>query len=92
MSESDAGASKSEVESDQTPSVPHTAEQVGPSRNITTALANAGHTLDAVEAELVLNPLRLAFETKNVKVIELALDCLHVRPCCLSCYLTFKST
>ncbi|KAM7505722.1 hypothetical protein LguiB_004626 [Lonicera macranthoides] len=77
LSENDAGASKSGGESDQTPSVPHTAEEVGPSRNITTALANAGHTLDAAEAELVLNPLRLAFETKNVKVVELALDCLH---------------
>ncbi|KAL7148741.1 hypothetical protein ABFS83_06G199500 [Erythranthe nasuta] len=29
------------------------------------------------EGELVLNPLRLAFETKNIKVVELALDCLH---------------
>lgn len=41
-------------------------------------LANAGYTLSGAEAELVLNPLRLAFETKNIKVVELALDCLHV--------------
>lgn len=41
-------------------------------------LANAGHTLWGAEAELVLNPLRLAFETKSIKVVELALDCLHV--------------
>lgn len=41
-------------------------------------LANAGHTLSGAETELVLNPLRLAFETKNIKVVELALDCLHV--------------
>ena len=32
---------------------------------ITMALANAGYTLEGTEVELVLNPLRLAFETKN---------------------------
>ncbi|OMO86408.1 SEC7-like protein [Corchorus olitorius] len=47
------------------------------SGTITTALANAGYTLDGAEAELVLNPLRLAFETKNLKILEPALDCLH---------------
>lgn len=84
LSETDAGASKSGEESDQTPSVSHTAEQaehMGRSAVtgglITTALATAGHTLEGDEAELVLNPLRLAFETKNVKILELALDCLH---------------
>lgn len=46
--------------------------------NVTAALANAGHSLGGAEVELVLNPLRLAFETKNAKVVELALDCLHV--------------
>ncbi|KAK1413426.1 hypothetical protein QVD17_35199 [Tagetes erecta] len=45
--------------------------------SITKTLANAGHSLEGAEAELVLNPLRLAFETKNPKVIELALDCIH---------------
>lgn len=45
--------------------------------SIAAALSNAGHTLEGAEAELVLNPLRLAFETKNIKVVELALDCLH---------------
>lgn len=56
------------------------------SGTITDSLANAGHTLGGAESELVLNPLRLAFETKNPKVVELALDCLHVRviPNCLS--------
>lgn len=49
------------------------------SGTITDSLANAGHTLGGAESELVLNPLRLAFETKNPKVVELALDCLHVR-------------
>ncbi|KAL3654009.1 Brefeldin A-inhibited guanine nucleotide-exchange protein 5 [Castilleja foliolosa] len=60
--------------------VESSAEVVKPtssSGSITTVLANAGHTLGETEAELVLNPLRLAFETKNVKVVELALDCLH---------------
>ncbi|EPS69435.1 hypothetical protein M569_05331, partial [Genlisea aurea] len=40
-------------------------------------LANAGYTLEGAEAELVLSPLRIAFETKNAKIVELALDCLH---------------
>ncbi|KAH7669024.1 guanine nucleotide-exchange factor protein [Dioscorea alata] len=44
---------------------------------ITTALASAGHTLEASQAELVLQPLRLAFESKNIKLVEPALDCLH---------------
>ncbi|PWA58406.1 sec7 domain-containing protein [Artemisia annua] len=45
--------------------------------SITKTLANAGHSLEGAELELVLNPLRLAFESKNPKVIELALDCIH---------------
>ncbi|XP_047330350.1 brefeldin A-inhibited guanine nucleotide-exchange protein 5-like isoform X2 [Impatiens glandulifera] len=45
--------------------------------SVTSILAKAGNTLEGAVAELVLNPLRLAFETKNVKVLELALDCLH---------------
>ncbi|KAL9673376.1 hypothetical protein QQ045_029632 [Rhodiola kirilowii] len=44
---------------------------------ITAALSHAGNVLDGAEAELVLNPLRLAFGTKNLKVQEPALDCLH---------------
>lgn len=54
-----------------------------PSKTLITTLANAGHTLSVAEAELVLNPLRLAFETKNIKIMELALDCLHVGACLL---------
>lgn len=50
------------------------------SGTIVTALAQAGNTLSEAQAELVLNPLRLAFETKNGKIMELALDCLHVGP------------
>lgn len=46
--------------------------------SVAAALSNAGQTLEGAEAELVLNPLRLAFETKNIKIVELALDCLHV--------------
>ena len=45
---------------------------------ISTVLAKAGNTLEGAQAELVLNPLRLAFETKNLKVLEPALDCIHV--------------
>lgn len=46
--------------------------------SITKTLSNAGQSLEGTDAELVLIPLRLAFETKNPKVIELALDCIHV--------------
>ncbi|KAF2285091.1 hypothetical protein GH714_037839 [Hevea brasiliensis] len=45
--------------------------------NITIALANAGCTLDEADVEIVLNPLCLAFETKNLKILEPALDCIH---------------
>nr|XP_009397789.1 PREDICTED: brefeldin A-inhibited guanine nucleotide-exchange protein 5-like [Musa acuminata subsp. malaccensis] len=47
------------------------------SEPIIAALASAGHTLDRTQAELVLKPLRLAFEMKNIKLLEPALDCLH---------------
>ncbi|RZR71635.1 hypothetical protein BHM03_00006202 [Ensete ventricosum] len=50
------------------------------SEPIIAALASAGHTLDRTQAELVLKPLRLAFETKNIKLLEPALDCLHFFP------------
>lgn len=46
-------------------------------------LAEAGHTLEGSEADLVILPLRLAFETKQSKLVEPALDCLHVRLFCL---------
>ncbi|MCO5611870.1 hypothetical protein L7F22_066129 [Adiantum nelumboides] len=42
-----------------------------------TTLATAGHKLESSEAELVLLPLRIAFETKQPKLVESALDCLH---------------
>lgn len=58
-------------------------QKVGKSPTITAALASAGHVLDGADLELVLKPLRLAFETKNIKVVELALDCLHVCPFCI---------
>lgn len=48
------------------------------SETINVSLANAGHTLGGAEVELVLKPLRLAFETKNLKIFDAALDCLHV--------------
>nr|CAB3454663.1 unnamed protein product [Digitaria exilis] len=44
---------------------------------ITEALASAGRALEGPQAELVLQPLRLAVETKHVKLVEPALDCLH---------------
>ncbi|WVZ66373.1 hypothetical protein U9M48_015604 [Paspalum notatum var. saurae] len=44
---------------------------------ITEALASAGRVLEGPQAELVLQPLRLAVETKHVKLVEPALDCLH---------------
>lgn len=46
-------------------------------RSITEVLASAGRTLEGSQAEVVLQPLRLAFETKNIKLVESALDCLH---------------
>lgn len=82
-SSTDDGVAKDASESDQANVAPESdakAEQANKpvlKGSITTALSNAGNTLDGAEAELVLNPLRLAFETKNVKVVELALDCLH---------------
>ncbi|KAK9137313.1 hypothetical protein Sjap_007907 [Stephania japonica] len=50
---------------------------IGIGGSITVALASAGQTLGKAQAELVLQPLRLAFETKNLKLVEPALDCLH---------------
>ncbi|XP_010520510.1 PREDICTED: brefeldin A-inhibited guanine nucleotide-exchange protein 5-like [Tarenaya hassleriana] len=47
------------------------------SGTITISLASAGHTLDGAEVDLVLKPLRLAFETKNLKILNAALDCIH---------------
>ncbi|XP_074575032.1 brefeldin A-inhibited guanine nucleotide-exchange protein 5 [Curcuma longa] len=47
------------------------------SEPIIAALACAGHTLDRAQTDLILKPLRLAFETKNIKLLELALDCIH---------------
>ncbi|KAL5698618.1 Brefeldin A-inhibited guanine nucleotide-exchange protein 5 [Ranunculus cassubicifolius] len=67
---------------DATPGTTDAAEPVRPpvatgGGAITTALASAGHTLEGSEVELVLKPLRLAFETKNLKLVEPSLDCLH---------------
>lgn len=66
------------------------ASAASPNGNITTALAEAGHTLSGAEAELVLSPLKHAFETKNMKVMELALDCLHVSVWCDHLFLILK--
>ena len=86
LTESSSGPAKNESEHDSAATSPtdqageHAGKQVVKSQTIATTLASAGHVLDGADAELVLNPLRLAFETKNIKVVELALDCLHVCP------------
>lgn len=85
MAETEDGGAKQAIEPNQS----HTAAPSGEGAEhvvkpavaagaITAALASAGHTLGGAEVELVLNPLRLAFETKNLKILEPALDCLHV--------------
>lgn len=55
----------------------HRPQKLSTSEAISATLSTAGHTLEGPEAELVLQPLRLAFETKNPKLVEPALDCLH---------------
>ncbi|KAJ4835000.1 Brefeldin A-inhibited guanine nucleotide-exchange protein 5 [Turnera subulata] len=79
--QSEDGAAQPGTQSDQLQTAPPgstESQPVGkPGANMTAALASAGYTLEAAEAELVLNPLRHAFETKNLKILEPALDCLH---------------
>ncbi|MED6176821.1 Brefeldin A-inhibited guanine nucleotide-exchange protein 5, variant 2 [Stylosanthes scabra] len=70
-------ASTNEIEDGTATRTDADQSQKAKSGNITVVLANAGQTLDGADAELVLNPLRLAFETKNLKIIDPALDCLH---------------
>jgi hypothetical protein len=41
-------------------------------------MAEAGHSLQGSESDLVLLPIKLAFETRQPKLVEPALDCLHV--------------
>ncbi|KAF7836855.1 brefeldin A-inhibited guanine nucleotide-exchange protein 5 [Senna tora] len=53
------------------------AEDVKSGNNISRVLDNAGQSLEGDDLELVLNPLRLAFGTKNLKILDPALDCLH---------------
>ncbi|KAL6501089.1 Brefeldin A-inhibited guanine nucleotide-exchange protein 5 [Orobanche hederae] len=80
-SKSDARAEEIEEGSDPSIRTPTAAEEVerptSSTESISVVLEKAGYTLGGAEAELILNPLRLAFETKNIKVVELALDCLH---------------
>ncbi|CAN4075419.1 unnamed protein product [Withania somnifera] len=84
QSSTDTGASKNEAapvdSATASPSGEGTEQISGPasqSETIVMALAQAGNTLSQAQAGIVLNPLRLAFETKNGKIMELALDCLH---------------
>lgn len=83
--ETEGESAKTGAEPGQSQTTSQTAEEadsvgrpVSISGTVSTVLANAGNTLEGTQAELVLNPLRLAFETKNLKVLEPALDCLHV--------------
>lgn len=77
--ETEGGAAEKGTEAVQLPAeqTEYVGKTVGVSGSVATALANAGHTLEAADVELVLNPLRLAIETKNLKLLESALDCLH---------------
>ncbi|XP_019098359.1 PREDICTED: brefeldin A-inhibited guanine nucleotide-exchange protein 5-like [Camelina sativa] len=80
-SQAEGGGEKTGREADEQPKVQsaEVAEQASQSKSgtINISLANAGHTLGGAEVELVLKPLRLAFETKNLKIFDAALDCLH---------------
>jgi guanine nucleotide-exchange factor len=72
--------SSGETEGGAEPSQQHSSEAepvAKPIGSINSILSSAGNTLEGAQAELILNPLRLAFETKNLKVMEPALDCLH---------------
>ncbi|KAK6941180.1 Mon2/Sec7/BIG1-like, dimerization and cyclophilin-binding domain [Dillenia turbinata] len=79
LPETDDGTAKSGKDSSDPGSShrEHVGHPAGMGKTVSTTLANAGHTLDGAEVELVLTPLQLAFETKNLKVVEPALDCLH---------------
>lgn len=48
-------------------------------------MAAAGMQLTEKDAELVLLPLKLACESKQPKLVETALDCLHVSCSVLCC-------
>jgi len=66
------------TEADQSQKAEHASDDRPKTGNINVVLASAGNTLEGDDAEIVLNPLRLAFETKSLKILESALDCLHV--------------
>ncbi|CAJ2650059.1 brefeldin A-inhibited guanine nucleotide-exchange protein 5 isoform X3 [Trifolium pratense] len=81
VSETENGAAtSSETDQSQKAETVSNAEDNGNrpySGNIIELLNKAGNTLEGTDAELVLNPLRLAVETKNLKILEPALDCIH---------------
>ncbi|CAH2065526.1 unnamed protein product [Thlaspi arvense] len=80
-SQAEGGGPNTGGKADEPQKVPsgEVAEQTSQSKSgtINISLASAGHTLGGAEVELVLKPLRLAFETKNLKIFDAALDCLH---------------
>ncbi|KAM1605801.1 hypothetical protein PS2_026498 [Malus domestica] len=75
--EGEAAKTDTEPGQSQTEEAESVAKPAITTTTISTVLAKAGNTLEGAQAELVLNPLRLALETKNLKVLEPALDCLH---------------
>ncbi|KAL9325769.1 hypothetical protein ACSQ67_006414 [Phaseolus vulgaris] len=74
--ETDVGVA-TKTEADQSEKAEHASDDRPKTGNINVVLASAGNTLEGADAEIVLNPLRLAFETKSLKILESALDCLH---------------
>jgi hypothetical protein len=50
----------------------------GPAAGAAASMTEAGMQLSEKDAELVLLPLKLACESKQPKLVETALDCLHV--------------
>ncbi|KHN17773.1 brefeldin A-inhibited guanine nucleotide-exchange protein 5-like [Glycine soja] len=76
MNETEGGVA-TRTEADQSQKAEHASDDRAKIGNINVVLASAGNTLEGADAELILNPLRLAFETKNLKILESALDCLH---------------
>eukprot|EP00250_Pteridium_aquilinum_P021613 c25178_g1_i1 orf=72-5432(+) len=79
-----AASSVQEKEAESTPGSPSSAASTTDAASLASTsvsaaatLSTAGHTLERSEADLVLLPLRLAFETKQPKLVESALDCLH---------------
>ncbi|CAM6125431.1 unnamed protein product [Calypogeia fissa] len=55
----------------------HPARRQSTGEGAAATMAEAGHSLQGSESDLVLLPLKLAFDTRQPKLVEPALDCLH---------------